>query len=93
MMLAISCDDDNDNGSTLQSAVPNWLELKKAEKSRCTTQVSDRERLAKELDNFLDEPIMRRKIEIHLNGGVAINSNTRPWLLLLGYTWAFRRLQ
>lgn len=41
---------------TLQSAVPNWLELKKAEKSRSTTQVSDRERMAKELDNFLDEP-------------------------------------
>ena len=41
---------------TLQSAVPNWLELKKAEKSRSTTQVSDRERMAKELGNLLDEP-------------------------------------
>jgi len=41
---------------TLQSAVPNWLGLKKAEKSRSTTQVSDRERMAKELGNFLDEP-------------------------------------
>ena len=41
---------------TLQSAIPNWLELKKAEKSRSTTQVSDRERMAKELGNFLDEP-------------------------------------
>ena len=87
MMLAMSCDDGKDNNSTLQSAVPNWQELKKAHKFRCTTQVSDRERMAKELDSFLYEPIMRQKIAIHLNGGVSIRSNTRQWLLLLGFTY------
>ena len=39
----------------------------------------------KNLTTFLMS-LMRQKIAIHLNGGVAINSNTRPWLLLLGCT-------
>lgn len=49
----MSCDDDD---NMQLSTVQNWLEVKKAEKARSATRLTDRERLAKELDSFLDEP-------------------------------------
>lgn len=54
MILAMSCDDGSEN---IQEPAPqNWLEAKKAAKARSATRLTDRERLVKELDSFLDEP-------------------------------------
>jgi len=52
MMLEMSCDDDH------ESPLHNWLEvgLKKAEKARSSARPSDRDRLSKEIDSFLQEP-------------------------------------
>ena len=53
MLLEMSCDDDHESTSKSH----NWLEVKKAEKARSAARPSDRERLVKELDSFLEEPI------------------------------------
>lgn len=52
MLLEMSCDDDHKSTSKSH----NWLEVKKAEKARSAGRPSDRERLVKELDSFLEEP-------------------------------------
>lgn len=50
----MSCDDDEGSGSRQSSA--NWLEAKKAEKARSTNIPTNRDRLFKELEQYLAEP-------------------------------------
>lgn len=54
MTLAMACDDDN-TGSGAGQAV-SWLEAKKAYKSRITSRPTGRDKLCKELDDYMLEP-------------------------------------
>jgi hypothetical protein len=54
MTLAMSCSNDDDSNQSIRPL--NWLEVKKAEKARSLTKPSDREKLTKELDEYLNEP-------------------------------------
>ena len=56
MTLAMSCDDDSLSQSTSSTGPSmSWLEMKKAHKVRFSTRPTDRERLSKELDDYMNE--------------------------------------
>lgn len=56
MTLAMSCDDDSSSQSSSSTGLStSWLETKKALKARLSTRPTDRERLSKELDDYMNE--------------------------------------